>query len=280
MSYYSRYIGGDHIAVWHELRALQEGVRDKAFIEDARSVAQITMERVYQNLVRIEQGLRESGYRFGWDLVGNTREPVVKFQAPGGSFAFDVNGPAEAMASSVSNLILKQFGLGVPGPSAYPLADFTNDHQVFFAPDTKSLEQLSRFEKEAGYVPLSLHSFWTVIGGVDFVGVMDGWQGDCSVWNPLVINPPDELADVFEDEGEAGKVGYILGPDADTKGGYSGSVIDVLLPDSSADFRLPDGKWFVDELRLVTRLAGFPGFDNVDALPAELRPIAAGWSAF
>lgn len=59
-SYYARYMSGDHVAVWNDLRALGDVPED--LLEDASAVADETMIRVAQHVARIAAALPE----FGW----------------------------------------------------------------------------------------------------------------------------------------------------------------------------------------------------------------------
>jgi hypothetical protein len=65
MSYYERYEGGEHVAVWDELTRLGGAVRDPALFGDAAAVAQATMARVATNIDRLIERLTEEGFEFG-----------------------------------------------------------------------------------------------------------------------------------------------------------------------------------------------------------------------
>ena len=65
MTYFERYKNGQCVAVWNELTALGETVRDSAIVGDAVSVAHLTMERVATNIDRLVERLASHGYEFG-----------------------------------------------------------------------------------------------------------------------------------------------------------------------------------------------------------------------
>jgi hypothetical protein len=280
MSLLERYHGGDYVGVWEELRALGEKARDADIVEDANAVAAATMKRAAANFVRIERELRAGGYRFGWRTEPTL--PSISFHTSGAFEELRIRLDSErvgSLSSMIAAMLQRHSSAGFDMQRKDP-AD-REGHQVLFPMDVAASEQLERFEAEVGPVPLSLHHFWREVGGVDLMGQAAEGDGDVGAGDPVVLNPPDELMDIYEEEAVDGEpFSYVLGPDADSKAGYSGSVIDVLLPDSRADFRLPDDDWFVDYLRQSTRLAGFPGFETADNLPSGLKAIAAAWLPF
>jgi hypothetical protein len=75
LTYLERYKNGQYVAVWNELAALGEAVRDPAIFGDAMSVAHMTMERVATNIGRLVERLASHGYEFGIYPDG-TRFPV------------------------------------------------------------------------------------------------------------------------------------------------------------------------------------------------------------
>ncbi|MCX8475159.1 MAG: hypothetical protein MT490_05110 [Sphingomonas sp.] len=280
MSLLERYRDGDYIRVWEELRALGEKARDPDIIEDANAVAAATMKRAAANFVRIERELRAGGYRFGWSIEPTLPKISLHTSGPLKDLRFRLDSERVGSLSHMIATMLRQHSSIGPDLERRGPAD-REDHQVFSPMNDAAVEQLERFEAEAGPVPLSLYHFWREVGGVDFMGQAANWDGSVGSGDPVVLNPPDQLMDAYEDEAVEGQpFSYILGPDADSKGGYSGSVADVLLPDSRADFQLPGYDWFVDYLRQSTRLAGFPGFGIADNLPPDLKAIAAAWLPF
>jgi hypothetical protein len=64
MSYFERYVQGDHEAVWAELVSLGPSVREPAIFDDANAVARETMRRVADNINAIVGRLQGHGYDF------------------------------------------------------------------------------------------------------------------------------------------------------------------------------------------------------------------------
>jgi hypothetical protein len=65
MTSFSRYLAGQHVQVWTELRGVGSDVReDDRLLAEAEAVARETMSRVKRNLERLREGLRDLGYRF------------------------------------------------------------------------------------------------------------------------------------------------------------------------------------------------------------------------
>jgi hypothetical protein len=64
MNFLERYKAGDRAAVWDELLALGEGVRDERYYADASAVATETMRRARHNVEMLVRRLEAKGYRF------------------------------------------------------------------------------------------------------------------------------------------------------------------------------------------------------------------------
>ncbi|WP_371495674.1 hypothetical protein OG871_08790 [Kitasatospora sp. NBC_00374] len=65
-SYFQRYAGGEHEAVWTELRAL--GPVPEALREDVVAVAERTMLRADRHIIRIEEQLAGLGFAPAWQV--------------------------------------------------------------------------------------------------------------------------------------------------------------------------------------------------------------------
>jgi hypothetical protein len=63
IDYLARYLAGEHEAVWSELFALGETVRDPAVLQAANAVARETMRRVREDVEAITERLRKHGYK-------------------------------------------------------------------------------------------------------------------------------------------------------------------------------------------------------------------------
>src|SRR6187401_450084 len=73
--YLERYEQGEREAVWTELAALGERVREPAVEADASAVAKATMQRALRNIEILIPRLRELGYKFQYP---KPLEPPVK----------------------------------------------------------------------------------------------------------------------------------------------------------------------------------------------------------
>jgi hypothetical protein len=85
MTFLERYKSGQLAAVWDELAALGEAVRDPAILADAMSVAHLTMERVATNIERLIARLASHGYEFGIRSDG-TSYPLAALTKPNAEF--------------------------------------------------------------------------------------------------------------------------------------------------------------------------------------------------
>jgi hypothetical protein len=64
MSYYSRYLAGEHEQVWGELVQCGSAVRTEPLYSDAHGVAKVLAENAYRNLALIHRRLVDFGYEF------------------------------------------------------------------------------------------------------------------------------------------------------------------------------------------------------------------------
>jgi len=82
VTYYERYLNGDHEGVWKQLQDLGSDVRLEPHFSDACAVAAETMRRVQRNCERIVSRLRSMGYSFNAFPDGSRRhyvgEPLVR----------------------------------------------------------------------------------------------------------------------------------------------------------------------------------------------------------
>src|SRR5258707_11608280 len=80
-----RYEQGDHTAVWDDLRALGDQIRQPALYADALAVARATMQRVRHNLERLIPRLQRLDYAFGarcFDDMSPAAAAAARRQAP------------------------------------------------------------------------------------------------------------------------------------------------------------------------------------------------------
>ena len=178
-----------------------------------------------------------------------------------------------------------QFGVYPDGSRGY------SSDGPLVAPSDEIRADLAEVERRAGPVPLSLRTFWLVVGSVDLIGYHRSWPREGA--DPLVVYPPvammDEL-DAWEEmvaEGEASDEPFEggLAPDDLHKDNISGgSPYAVALPDPSADFRFRNERhnlYFVSYLRLaILKWGGFPGLDAVKDVTVPLPTLLEGLLPF
>lgn len=79
-SYFARYLDGDRVAVWDELIALGNRVREQELFQDATAVAEETVRRAKHNLELIHTRLVGLGYQFAHpdEAFVSTRELLIQ----------------------------------------------------------------------------------------------------------------------------------------------------------------------------------------------------------
>jgi hypothetical protein len=148
------------------------------------------------------------------------------------------------------------------------------DMPPFTPPSDDMREAQMELEDAAGPLPLSLTTFWEVVGAVDLVGMGPGWPDGL---DPLVVDPPEgALAWIEDSYGEEDGLFAALAPDDLHKDNVSGGdPYGVRLPQPAVDFIFenePHGMYFVDYLRLaILKWGGFPGLDG---LGVEFEPLS------
>ncbi len=134
-------------------------------------------------------------------------------------------------------------------------------------PDPALLADVVNLEQRVGPIPLSLRTFWQVVGAVSLIGrAPEGWP-DYS--DPLFVSPPDYA--LFElREGDPDEKGVFmcgLAPDVLHKDNVSGGPeYAIALPNPSADATFEE-EWrrigFVPYLRVaILEWGGFPGLSQ------------------
>ena len=226
MSYFKRYMAGEHEAVWAEMAVLGAAVRSSDTLEDAQAVATETMRRVLHNLLLLKERLPTCGYRFDAPL-GDSPRPVVR--------------PASAEDRALLDTLERENG---PMPlSLY--AFYTVVGEVDFGQDYAQLVQWPEREDGAPYTEMEmLGEFQPLsISSLSFL-MSQRFSHERGVQVPLV---PDEAGTAYY----SGDYYYTVFPyphaDALLGEGYSGAEL------------------FVDYLRQAFRHSGFHGMPKVDA---------------
>jgi hypothetical protein len=284
---YDRYLAGAHQEVWRELQAQGAAVRSDPLLADALAVAQETMRRVEANVRTLVARLLAIGYRFkteagAWQeregamraaLALNPRPDEIALRSPHVRDVLERLEEARAQLQSV-----------LETARAVPRDDSIHPHDP---PPADTAKLLTRLEKKAGALPLSLRAFYEVVGSVDFTGshpsLTPPTGSVCP--DPLVIFPlEDVLAYLEEMDGDDDDIRLMLAPDDIHKAGQSGGEpYEMAAPDARADGELLNERHelpFVDYLRLAFRFGGFPGYEGHDPLPPEIATLCAGLLEF
>jgi hypothetical protein len=181
-----RYQAGDHIAVWNELTALGEGVRDQRYLADAAAVASETMRRARHNVELLIHRLDARGYRF-LDTVSSAEDRLSQLDvmsqlsaqiqaraalhpgSPNVHTAQMLEG-LRAMTTRVAPL-LEKVASKASKAAASRRKPPLEDPQVFSPPGRKTPGLLKKLEQAAGGpLPLSLRAWYEEVGGVSLMG--------------------------------------------------------------------------------------------------------------
>ena len=157
-------------------------------------------------------------------------------------------------------------------------------HAPHTPPPSDMHKQIVRFEHKYGALPLSLRTFYEVVGEVNLIGSHPTLAPPTSpvAPDPLVVYALDEGAVESDgDEDEEGRPSAItIAPDDLHKANVSGGApYEMAIPDLRADGELVNERhrlFFVDYLRLCFRFGGFPGYDGAANIPAEITALTAG----
>ena len=150
-------------------------------------------------------------------------------------------------------------------------------------------KQVANFEKQFGTLPLSLRVFHEVVGEVNLIGAHPAIDppGNTIAIDPLVVYGLDEgLVEHDEDDehGDGAPNAVTIAPDDLHKANTSGGdPYEMAIPDLRADGELLNERhhlFFVDYLRLCFKFGGFPGYDAMETIPAELERLSAGLVPF
>jgi uncharacterized protein DUF6745 len=154
---------------------------------------------------------------------------------------------------------------------------------VHAAPDARTAKKIQRFEKAVGPLPLSIRTFYEVVGSVDLIGRHPSLAPSTGpvAPDPLVVIGIDEALSSVDDEEEGG---LILAPDDLHKSNVSGGdPYEIGVPDPAADARVLNERHdllFVDYLRLCFSFGGFPGYDGQTDVPPEIELLRSGLLEF
>ncbi len=249
LPYYERYMAGDHRQVWLELNALGASVRTDQYAADARAVAYATMSRIAQNISTIIERLREIGYEF--KVESGDQDNVIPF--------------AVARWNLWMNTGVRE--------RAAPLM-----------PPERRLADMIRLQQDAGTMPISLRTWFEIVGSVTLLGRQPALSPDDGTQrpDPLVVVPFSQVLRAWDaslPEISAGGQPFM----AELAPCPGGQAYSVKLPAPGMDAVLenePHGRNFVDYLRLALQWGGFPGLENALPKPKEVEFLSKGLLAF
>ena len=232
VSYFTRYMAGDHEVVWAELSALGENVRSRNALEDARAVAAETMRRVEHNLLILKERLPACGYRFN----APTTDPPKPVYRTADREDFDLLHILETES----------------GPLPISLhAFYSIVGEVDFSQDYEQLIQWPAREDGAPYTELQMLAEFNPLSVSTLAVLMaHRLQGVKSVEAPLV---PDEAGNAFY------------------SGDYYYTELPNSNVDASIGTYFGGSEDFVGYLRQAFRHSGFHGMPNAGAGTVSAR---------
>ncbi len=211
---------------------------------------------------------------------------------------------------NIETLIPRLVAIGYQfGYDGIPVTEEERRHlaPVFAPPATQTADTMARLQSQVGPLPLSLRTFYEVIGAVNLMGTVPEtwgkWQRDLErehgldplyvdgvgalddvvAWEDVYGGAEEEDWDLDDPDGEDICDGHAyallphdcllvpIAPDWDLKYGISGcGGYEIAVPNPSADARLLT-EWhhttFVNYLRICFRWGGFPGWERVEPRP-------------
>ena len=283
-TYYDRYQGGEHAAVWTDLLALGKGVHEEPIYSDALAVARETMSRARTNIETLIVRLDEIGYRFDTarDTPPAVVEQIVQIQRTTAQ-QLEARFPGLLVDSSSSKWfeeLLSSFDKRLAPVSTL------DERSVYSRAQEWSSNCISGLENYLlGPLPVSLRAWYECIQHVSLMGshpvlnpvrlehsaVPKTTPANQSVLpDPLTIGPLPDAVD-YESWEEA--EGYPIAVDEFFKANLSREYRYYMdFRDSRADTIFKDWRndYFVAYLRRVFKWGGFPGWERRPNPPSKL----------
>lgn len=318
MTYLERYRAGEYEQVWADLVALGPKAYSGPAHEDALAVARETMRRVRANLETLVPRLVAAGYQFGygwaqppadepfdWRLRAEHRgrKQEIGWQPPILTIHSDIEDQTADRRARLERLRALDAPAIIIANEERMLAELNAQPRV--------AALLQELEEHTGALPLSLHAWYEVVGGVNFAG----YHPD---WTRLVISVEDQITTSYREN--SGHPMSLLEPvqiwpfssmegssDAPLashqrwNGAYRSCVMpnehtaylevgqdnfdyEIKTPCECADAPLIYERHettFVKYLRISLRWAGFPGWDRLPIRPeSDLATLTAGLEPF
>ena len=284
LMFHSRYLAGEHAAVWNELNALGEQVYYDPLAIDALAVAYETMDRALTNIRLLVTQLHTLRYAFNPMVMA----PYYKnSQMAMEMWAFRESITLEALMDPHHTELLRQ-------SDVQAISREENDRQRLKSEQERRRgvahpidhgsqlprERIHRIAKAAGEMPISLRTWYKVIGGTNLTGSHPDISPIGVKSDALFVAPLDFVLDAFraweDDEWELGLPFQVpIAPDSEVKAGASPTtpMISIALPAPQMDFIIEAGaqqRTFVENLRHAFEWAGFPGYAELPGQPPEL----------
>jgi hypothetical protein len=146
---------------------------------------------------------------------------------------------------------------------------------------------LKKLDDLAGPTPLSLATFYKIVGSIDLTGhheQLPASSGGYFLPDPLVVFLLDQMLLEYDAAVEANFGRICIAPEVYHKADFSsGAAYKMALPDPGADGKLLNerhGLFFVDYLRLAFGCGGFPGYDGMERLPGAIALLRRDLLAF
>ena len=226
---------------------------------------------VWRELISLGPGVREDAYAA--DALAVTYETMRRVQAN--------------VRTLVERLTAMHYTFGMPaGPLDVALGGPHRERARAHTPPPPDIhDQIVSFEREYAVLPLSLRTFYEIVGEANLIGSHPTLApADSAIApDPLVVYALDEGAleyDEEEDEDEGRPSAITIAPDDLHKANTSGGdPYQMAVPDLRADGELLNERhqlFFVDYLRLCFRFGGFPGYDGAAEVPQEISALKAG----
>jgi hypothetical protein len=267
-SFFERYRNGEHAAVWEELVALGEGVRNDLYYADAVAVANETMSRVRHNVETLIQRLAEMGYYFV-TIVDLEVVQAAHRKRPLHDNIRNDPGKLAAHEAFESRVAQEWALLEVKLKRSAPL----QNRDVFDPPSERTEADLDKLEKTAGGpLPVSLRAWYEQVGSVSLIGWHDVINpGDTKhPSDPLMVGCPSEILPLFDPTRD---LPLCVAPDPLHKANIGGgAAYTITIPNKCADAPFEYERHqttFVNYLRNALDWAGFPGWEREKNPPLE-----------
>jgi len=163
---------------------------------------------------------------------------------------------------------------------------FENPQSAFCPPSSNITHLIAETEQISGKIPLSIHSWYEIVGSVSFMGMHPEWnqyfEGEF-LPDPLVVFPLESVLEECNHKNweqnmfstQAIDLYHLaIAPDKYHKSNISGDEpYCIELPSPSIDAILVGERHnttFVNYLRLCFQWGGFPGFEQFKSYPIEV----------